>query len=181
MRSNLVSVNLHLCGEKCWINVFTSNRRPIKMTPSRIGVIIENLNKRNFENSYNVISSEKIFISDFKGNIFRFIRNLSSNFNALIPLWIETCNIGCFYFVSTKFCNNISFDLTTYNVNRNKTLCPINFDCNGAVNKRKLRRCDCVLYSNELNNMIFTGSLIKAVSCTVIWSFYPKTAMFASK
>lgn len=151
------------------------------MTPTRFWILLKKINKRNFQYSYYVICSKKIFISDLKSDIFWFIRNLGPYFYALIPLWIETRNIWSLDLVTAKFRNNVGLDLTTYKIYRNKTLCSVNFDSDWTINKRKFGRSYCIFDSNKLNKTKITGSLIKAESCTVIWSFYPKTAIFASK
>ena len=133
MWSNRITINLHFCCKKCWINIFSGDWRAIKMTPLRTRILLKNIDERNFQDSDDIVSSNNIFVSHFKCNVFRFIWNLGSNFNALIPFWIETRNIWCLDLVTTELCYYISFNLAANKINWNKTFSSINLNCYGAI------------------------------------------------
>lgn len=114
-----IAIDLHFSCVTCGLNVLSCNRRTIEVSPFGFWVLIlQNVDKRNFEHSNNVVLRENVFISDLKCDVFGLVWDLSSNLNALIPFGVETLDVWSFHLISAEFGNHIGANLTAHKIQR---------------------------------------------------------------
>ena len=152
------------------------------MSPLRVDeLVLIDIDERYLDGSDEVMAGESVSVPHLENDVFGLVGHPRAYFKSLVPFRVQTADDFAVDLVPRKLGDDVCVNAAGGKVERDKIFCPVDLDVERVVDEGNLGISDCVLDCGQLSKKGFTGSLMKAESCTIILSSGPKTEMLTKR